>query len=282
MPTRPTDLAVLARSAIFHGVDLDAVEEAAEKLGTVSLPSGHTIFAEGDLDDRLYVIVGGKVKIGSRTPSGRENLLAIMGPSDVFGELSVFDPGPRTAGATTVTKVRAVEMDRNALMALIAARPEITEQLLRVLARRLRRTTDNLSDFSFADVPGRVAKQLLLLAQQFGVQADGTLRVTHDLTQEEIAQLVGASRDAVNKALSDFTQRGWIVLEGKTVLILNSERLNLRTRTSVIPADEVRHRTAAAKRTDTARQSASLHRRRMAYLLRPLRAGLSPRPESIV
>jgi CRP/FNR family transcriptional regulator, cyclic AMP receptor protein len=278
MPPRTSDIAALARSAMFHGVDPNFVAETSEHLHTVNLPSGHTIFTEGDLDDRLYVIVDGKVKIGNRTPSGRENLLAIMGPADVFGELSVFDPGPRTASAMTVTKLRAVEMNRNALTALIAARPEITEQLLRVLARRLRRTIDNLSDVSFADVPARVAKQLLQLGQQFGVQSDGMLRVTHDLTQEEIAQLVGASRDAVNKALSDFTQRGWILLEGKTVLILNSDRLELRTRTSMIPDDEVRHRTAAPRKTDTARQSTSLHRRRMAYLLRPTRAGLTPRP----
>src|ERR1700712_3830863 len=103
MPKSPTDMAVLARSAIFDCLDLDTVVEVAEQLRTVNLPGGHTIFAEGDLDDRLYVIVDGKVKIGNRTASGRENLLAIMGPSDVFGELSVFDPGPRTASAMTGT-----------------------------------------------------------------------------------------------------------------------------------------------------------------------------------
>ena len=85
-------------------------------------------------------------------------------------------------------------MDRDALRAWIADRPEIAEQLLRVLARRLRRTNNNLADLIFTDVPGRVAKQLLQLAQRFGTQEGGALRVTHDLTQEEIAQLVGASR----------------------------------------------------------------------------------------
>ncbi len=241
----------------------------------MNLPSGHVVFAEGDLGERLYVILEGKVKIGKRTASGRENLLTIMGPSDMFGELSIFDPGPRTASATTITKVRTVEMDRDALAALMARRPEIIEQLLRVLARRLRRTSDTMTDFSFADVPGRVAKQLLLLGQQFGEQAEGVLRVPHDLTQEEIAQLVGASRDAVNKALSEFTQRGWIVVEGKTVLILKSERLDLRTRTNTSPPDELPTRSAVANRADTARQSAALHRRRMAYTLRPIRAGLT-------
>ena len=101
-----------------------------------------------------------------------------------------------------------MSMDRDAL------RPEIAEQLLRVLARRLRRTNDNLANLIFTDV-GRVAKQLLALAQRFGTQEDGAVRVTHDLTQEEIAQLVGASREAVNKALPDFAHRGWIRMEGK-------------------------------------------------------------------
>jgi CRP/FNR family cyclic AMP-dependent transcriptional regulator len=107
-------------------------------------------------------------------------------------------------------------MDRGALRRWIADRPEIAEQLLRVLARRLRRTNNNLADLIFTDVPGRVAKQLLALAQRFGTQEDGTLRVTHDLTQEEIAQLVGASRETVNKALAEFAHRGWIRVDGKT------------------------------------------------------------------
>ena len=186
------------------------------------------MFAEGEPGDRLYIIISGKVKIGRRSPDGRENLLTIMGPSDMFGELSIFDPGPRTSSATTITEVRAVSMDRDALQAWIADRPEIAEQLLRVLARRLRRTNNNLADLIFTDVPGRVAKQLLQLAQRFGTQEGGALRVTHDLTQEEIAQLVGASRETVNKALADFAHRGWIRLEGKSVLISDSERLARR------------------------------------------------------
>lgn len=158
-----------------------------------------------------------------------------MGPSDMFGELSIFDPGPRTSSATTITEVRAVSMDRDALRAWIADRPEIAEQLLRVLARRLRRTNNNLADLIFTDVPGRVAKQLLQLAQRFGTQEGGAMRVTHDLTQEEIAQLVGASRETVNKALADFAHRGWIRLEGKSVLISDSERLARRARWLAAP-----------------------------------------------
>jgi CRP/FNR family cyclic AMP-dependent transcriptional regulator len=121
-------------------------------------------------------------------------------------------------------------MDRDALRAWIADRPEIAEQLLQVLARRLRRTNNNLADLIFTDVPGRVAEQLLALAQRFGTQEDGALRVTHDLTQEEIAQLVGASRESVNKALAEFAHRGWIRIDVTTVWIGDSERLARRAK----------------------------------------------------
>ena len=220
----------LARAGIFQGVDPTAVEALSNALEPVEFPRAHVIFAEGEPGDRLYIIVSGKVKIGRRSADGRENLLAVFGPSDMFGELSIFDPGPRTSTATTVTELRAVTMDRAALHEWIGKRPEIADQLLRVIARRLRRTNNMLADLIFTDVPGRVAKALLQLAQRFGSQEAGMLRVTHDLTQEEIAQLVGASRETVNKALADFAHRGWLRLEGKSVLIQEPDRLARRAR----------------------------------------------------
>ena len=220
----------LARAGIFQGVDPAAAEALLITLEAVDFPRGHVIFAEGEPGDRLYIIHSGKVKIGRKSPDGRENLLNIMGPSDMFGELSIFDPGPRTSTATTVTEVRVLTMGRPELREWISKRPEIAEQLLRVLARRLRRTNNMLADLIFTDVPGRVAKALLQFARQFGSQEAGLLRVTHDLTQEEIAQYVGASRETVNKALADFAHRGWLRLEGKSVLILDPERLARRAR----------------------------------------------------
>jgi CRP-like cAMP-binding protein len=221
---------ILARAGLFQGVEPSAVSALTKQLRPVDFPRGYTMFAEGEPGDRLYIIVSGKVKIGRRAPDGREHLLTIMGPSDMFGELSIFDPGPRTSTATTITEVCAVSMDRDALRAWIADRPQIAERLLRVLARRLRRTNNNLTNLIFTDVPGRVAKQLLHLAQKFGTQEGGAMRVTHDMTQEEIAQLVGASHETVNNVLADFAQRGWIQLEGTSMLISDSERLGRRAR----------------------------------------------------
>jgi CRP/FNR family transcriptional regulator, cyclic AMP receptor protein len=148
----------------------------------------------------------------------------------MFGELSIFDPGPRSSTATALTEVSALSMDRNVVWEWLAEHPEVAERLLRVLSRRLRRTDHDLSDLIFSDAPARVAKLLLRLAQQFGIQEDGATRLTHDLTQEEIAQLVGSSRETVNKVLTDFYRRGWIRADGKSMLITDSERLVHRTR----------------------------------------------------
>jgi len=206
---------VLRRAGLFQGVAPDDVEALGNQFEVFDAPRGTTLFQEGEPGDSLYIVLAGKVKLGRRAPDGRENLVAVMGPADQFGELSLFDPGPRTATAVVVTDARLARLPKDAL---------------RVVARRLRRTNTMLADLIFVDVPGRVAKQLLQLAQKFGSVDGGQLRVTHDLTQEELAQLVGASRETVNKALADFASRGWLRLEGKSVVILDRERLARRAR----------------------------------------------------
>ncbi len=221
---------VLARSGLLQGVSPAAAAAAAEAFEVVSHPRGNTIFNEGDPGESLFIVLAGKVKISRRAADGRENMLAVMGPSDQFGELSMFDPGPRTATATALTDVRLAGMHKTALRPWITEHPEIAEQLLRVLARRLRRTNNIVADLIFTDVPGRVAKSLLQMASRFGTTEGQHIRVTHDLTQEELAQLVGASRETVNKALADFAHRGWLRLEGKTVVLLDHERLARRAR----------------------------------------------------
>ena len=221
---------VLRRAGLFQGVDPEAVEALAGQFEIIDAPRGAVLFNEGDPGESLYIVISGKVKLGRRSSDGRENLVAVMGPSDQFGELSLFDPGPRTATATVVTDAKVAKLPKEALQAWVQDRPQIAMQLLRVVARRLRRTNTMLADLIFVDVPGRVAKQLLQLAQRFGSVEGGQLRVTHDLTQEELAQLVGASRETVNKALADFASRGWLRLEGKSVVILDRERLARRAR----------------------------------------------------
>jgi CRP/FNR family transcriptional regulator len=148
----------------------------------------------------------------------------------MFGELSLFDPGPRTATATAVTDAAVLGLGNTDLNPWLAGRPEVSKSLLQALAHRLRRTNETMSDLVFADVPGRVAKALLELGEKFGSKTNDGLYVHHDLTQEELAQLVGASRETVNKALADFASRGWVKLETRSVEILDVERLSKRAR----------------------------------------------------
>jgi CRP-like cAMP-binding protein len=221
---------VLARAGLFQGVAPEAAEALAESIDTGDYSRGETVFVEGELGDTLFIVLAGKVKVGRRAVDGRENMLSVMGPSDMFGELSLFDPGPRTATATVLTDARLASIGHTALRPWITNRPEIAEQLLRVLARRLRRTNDALADLIFTDVPGRVAKALLGLSERFGTKEPDGIRVHHDLTQEELAQLVGASRETVNKALADFAARGWMRVDSRAVTILDADRLARRAR----------------------------------------------------
>jgi CRP/FNR family transcriptional regulator, cyclic AMP receptor protein len=217
--------AIIARAAIFQTVAPSDVAVLAARLQPVHFPRRVQIYGEGEPGNQLYIITSGKVKLGKLSSDGRGHLLAVVGPSEMFGELSLFDLGPRTATATALTEVNAVVMERDVFRTWVAERPEIAERFLRVLARRLRRTDNDLSDLIFADVASRVAKQLLRLAQRFSVREDGAMRLTHDLTQTEIAQLIGTSRETVNKVFSDFDQRGWIQLDGTSMLIIELESL---------------------------------------------------------
>jgi CRP-like cAMP-binding protein len=224
------DPEVLTKAPLFAELDDGSAEALEQAMGTLRLSKGEILFREGETEDRLYVVVAGKIKLGRSGSAGRENLLAVLGPGQMFGELSVFDPGPRSTTATAVTAVEVRTLEHDELMRWIEGHPEVARSLLGQLAARLRRANDVVADLVFSDVPGRVAKQLLELARRFGDRKDDGVHVHHDLTQEELAQLVGASRETVNKALADFAARGWIRLEPRSVTLLDVERVERRAR----------------------------------------------------
>ncbi len=221
---------VLAQVPLFAALDADAASALAAAVTRRTVPRGHVIFREGVQGNRLFVVLAGKAKISRRSVDGRENMLAVVGPGDMLGELSLFDPGPRSATATTLTPAELASLDNDDLRPWLSEHPEVAQQLLATLARRLRRQNEAMADLVFTDVPGRVAKALLNLADRWGTQDPSGIRVTHDLTQEELAQLVGASRETVNKALSEFVGRGWLRVEGRTVVLIDQERLARRAR----------------------------------------------------
>ena len=224
------DEAVIRKAPIFLGLDSSAADALRASMNLVKLRKGQSLFKEGDDGDHLFVVSSGKVKLGTKSVDGRENLLMILGPGDMFGELSLFDSGPRTATATAVTDSKLLALGQDKVIPWVKEHPEVSLQLLARLASRLRRTNEVVGDLVFSDVPGRVAKALIDLGVKFGDKRSEGLFVNHDLTQEELAQLVGASRETVNKALADFAQRGWLRLEARSVMILDYERLLKRGR----------------------------------------------------
>jgi len=218
------------RAPLFAALDIESAAALRASMVEVKARKGQVIFEEGEPGDRLYVISRGKITLGHSASDGRETLLALLGPGEMFGELSLFDPGARTATATALTDAVVLGLSRDALQPLLTARPEVAMKLLQALAQRLRRTEDSLADLIFSDVPGRVAKALIELSEKFGVFRDGELFVEHDMTQEELAQLVGASRETVNKALAEFVNRAWVRVEQRSVTILDVERLQKRAK----------------------------------------------------
>ncbi len=221
---------VLRQAPLFSALDDEAATALSASMAETRLRRGDVLFHEGDSGDRLYIVLDGKVKLGRSATDGRENLLAVMGPGQMFGELSLFDPGPRSATVTAVTDATFASLSHEDLLRWLEGRPTVARSLLNQLAARLRKSNDVVADLVFSDVPGRVAKALLDLADRFGRSADDGVHVHHDLTQEELAQLVGASRETVNKALADFASRGWIRLEPRSVVIMDIERLGKRAR----------------------------------------------------
>lgn len=220
----------LSEAPLFDSLNEEDSRALRSDVKVVKLSRGERLFTEGDAGDRLYIILSGKIKLTKAAPDGRENLLSVHGPGEMFGELSLFDPVPRTSSATAITDAQLAGLAHDALRTWLSTRPEVAMHLLQALAQRLRRINEVKADLVFTDVPGRVAKALLDLSERFGVQTPEGVQVNHDLTQEELAQLVGASRETVNKALADFAARGWIQLAAKSVLVTDTDRLRKRAR----------------------------------------------------
>jgi CRP/FNR family transcriptional regulator, cyclic AMP receptor protein len=212
-------------SGTFCEAALPELLSSTPGVSEISYRAGEVIYAEGDRGGSLYVVTQGRVRVGCHADDGRECMFTVLGPTEIFGEDAALDAGPRTACATALTDMAGFSLTTRALLSLMTTDPGIADRLLRVMSRRIRWTTSNITDALYADVAARVAKQLLGLAQRFGVPEGPAIRVPMDLTQEQFAHLVGASRESVNKALCDFNQRGWIRTDAMSILIYDSEPL---------------------------------------------------------
>ena len=148
---------IVRKAPLFTALEESAAISLHASMDSVKISKGSILFAEGDEGDHLYVILDGKIKLGTSSGDGRENLLSILGPGEMFGELSLFDPNPRTSTATAVTDAKLLSLGQAKLIPWLAENPKVALNLLASLAQRLRRTNEAVGDLVFSDVPGRVS-----------------------------------------------------------------------------------------------------------------------------
>lgn len=221
-------LAALRQTRVFGALDPTALGELAAVCIPRTFRRDQFLWYQGDPGDHLAVVVDGLVKITVASDRGDEMVLATLGAGEVLGELSVIDQGPRSASAIAVHSTSALVVNRPALMTAMQHSPALLDALLRTLGAMVRRLTEQATDLVFLDLGGRVAKLLVQRAERQSEAPSRRLAVDLHLTQTELAQMVGASRPAVNRVLQGLVGRGWISVDGKTIVILDAPALRRR------------------------------------------------------
>jgi CRP-like cAMP-binding protein len=212
---------VLARTELFKGVDEAARRLIAERVVERVVERGRSVFVQDEPGDRMYVLAEGAVKLYVCSRDGGVVELARHHPPAVFGELAVLDGGPRSATAEAVERSTLLVVTRAELLRLLRSEEQVAEALLRSLGGMVRRTTHQVTDLVFLNLRGRVARQLLLLAEN----GNGSGTVTRQVTQGELATMVGGARQSVNQVLRSLEARGFIRTTGGAFEVLDYEQL---------------------------------------------------------
>jgi CRP-like cAMP-binding protein len=215
---------VLARVSIFLDLDQADLDQLAEELRPRRYRKGETIFVTGDPGTCLCVVNTGRIKLALTSSEGREVILDMLGPGEVFGELALLDGEPRSADAVSVEPSELLLLQRDTFLRFLRERPEVAISLLGVLSRRIRRDTQLVQDAAFLDVPGRLARTILRLAER---DEAGRLR-TPRLTQSDLAAVAGTTRETLNKWLGLFSELDLIHWADGRVLVLDPEGLRRR------------------------------------------------------
>ena len=216
---------VLRRSSLFARLG-DAEIDAVLAHATVARhPQGDQIFAKGDPGNSMMAVLKGRVMITAPSQDGRQVVLTVMRDGDVFGEIALLDGKERTADATAATDCELLTVPRRSLLSLLERRPDLCIELLIVLCERLRRTNEQVEDLAFLDLEARIAKVLVRLAEENGNGRAPTRPVGVKISQRALGELVGGSRESVNKHLQDWKRSGIIAIEKGSIVIHDIEAL---------------------------------------------------------
>jgi CRP/FNR family transcriptional regulator, cyclic AMP receptor protein len=213
-------LEALSRCRLFGGLGPDSLQAIGRSLRKRHFRRGEVLFHEGDPGDTLFIVASGAIKIVVPSEEGEEAILATLRRGDFLGELALLDGAPRSAGAVALEATEVLALPRQAFKALVASEPAIRDALLSSLSGELRRLTAHVAELHFLDLTGRLAARLARLAEEQGHRAaDGSVQLDAPLTQTDLAAMIGATRQSVNKLLGEFVADGLLRLERETIVI---------------------------------------------------------------
>jgi CRP/FNR family cyclic AMP-dependent transcriptional regulator len=213
-------LDALGRCRLFASLGPEALEAIARTLRVRHFRRGEVLFHEGDPGDALFIVASGAIKVVVPSDEGEEAILATLRRGDFLGELALLDGAPRSASAIALEATDTLTLPRAQFRALASMEPAIRDALLAALAGELRRLTTHVAELHFLDLTGRLAARLARLAEENGdVAADGSIRLDAPLTQSDLAAMIGATRQSVNKLLREFEAEGLLQLERDSIVV---------------------------------------------------------------
>lgn len=221
---------LLTRIPLFSGLDPSDFRQLEGRLSRRRYAAGQVLFHMGDEGGSLHVIERGRVKVTIPASSGEELILALLSQGELLGELSLFDGKPRTATVQALEETETICLHRDDLLDLLRSRFPVVVKVLEVLAQRLRNTDALLAESHFLDIRTRLARKLVALGESFGEREGEVVRIGVKITQRELASMIGATRESINKQLKALRDQQLVRFDGGTIEILNLERLAQRAR----------------------------------------------------
>jgi len=223
--------ALLRAHPFFKDLGNSVIERLAPRVITTKVKKGAVIFHKGDIGSKLYAVRAGAVRISAPSEQGKDAIFNLVVPGELFGEIAFLDGGQRTADAVAIDNCELMVIERRDFVPLLRDDPEVAIRLIKILCSRLRRTSEQVEDIVFLGLPNRLAKALLHL---YRPSATALPSSKIQVTQREISQMIGVSRESANKQLQDWQRRKWLKLERGGVVIFAPEALrDLVSKTAV-------------------------------------------------
>jgi len=219
----PDKLALLRNHSLFRDLPVSVLEHLGSYMKMRKARKGAVIFSKGDPGSGLLGVLSGMVKVSIASAEGKDIVLNIFREGEVFGEIALLDGRPRTADATAMSDCELIVIERRDFVRFLQGHPDVTLKFIEILCSRLRRTSEQVQDVTFLSLPTRLAKTLLQLTSEGDAQAR---RPKVAITQREISQMIGRSRESTNKQLRAWAKRGWIRLERGGVSVLAPDKLS--------------------------------------------------------